>query len=121
MKPEMLARFFHHTYEKFAPSFGYETRADTKAFDPTTPNGRLMCAVAKAALDGPLNIEPSMIRADVLRGRICRLVCFGVADQDLAQVLALCDSLERESLKRADAELRAALSTRYVLPSKEKQ
>lgn len=42
---ETLARAFHETYERLAPSFGYETRPDTKAFDPESKNGRLMIAV----------------------------------------------------------------------------
>ena len=42
-----LAILFHNTYEKLAPSFGYETREDTKYFDITTPNGKLMIAVCK--------------------------------------------------------------------------
>jgi len=42
-----LAKQFHDTYEKLAPLFGYETRADTKAFDPNSPNGKLMTAVCK--------------------------------------------------------------------------
>lgn len=42
---ERLARRFHEVYERLAPSFGYETRAETRQFDPTTPNGRLMIAV----------------------------------------------------------------------------
>jgi len=45
-----LAVRFHETYERLAPSFGYETRPDTKAFDPETPNGRLMIAVCAALL-----------------------------------------------------------------------
>lgn len=47
------ARLFHDTYERLAPSFGYETRADTKAFDPNSANGKLMiavCAEAKASI-----------------------------------------------------------------------
>ncbi len=40
-----LAIFFHDTYERLAPQYGYETRKDTKQFDPTTPNGKLMQAV----------------------------------------------------------------------------
>ena len=42
-----LAILFHNTYEKLAPSFGYETREDTKSFDITTLNGKLMIAVCK--------------------------------------------------------------------------
>lgn len=42
---EKLARLFHETYERLAPSFGYETRTETRKFDPNTPNGRLMIAV----------------------------------------------------------------------------
>lgn len=40
-----LAARFHEAYERLAPQFGYETRPETRAFDPTTPNGRLMLAV----------------------------------------------------------------------------
>lgn len=45
MSAEELARQFHEIYERLAPFFGYETRTETRAFDPTTPNGRLMIAV----------------------------------------------------------------------------
>lgn len=40
-----LARKFHDNYERLAPQFGYETRLDTKQFDPLSPNGMLMTAV----------------------------------------------------------------------------
>lgn len=40
-----IAQEFHDAYERMAPSFGYETRKETKAFDPGSPNGRLMIAV----------------------------------------------------------------------------
>jgi hypothetical protein len=43
-----LAIRFHDTYERLAPSFGYETRTDTKVFDPESKNGRLMVAVCAA-------------------------------------------------------------------------
>lgn len=43
--PMALARFMHSEYERLAPNFGYETRKDTKDFDPTTPNGKLVTAV----------------------------------------------------------------------------
>lgn len=42
-----LAILFHNTYERLAPSFGYETRLDTKSFEANTPNGMLMIAVCK--------------------------------------------------------------------------
>ena len=43
-----LARKFHETYERLAPQYGYETRRDTREFDPSSPNGRLMCAVIES-------------------------------------------------------------------------
>jgi len=44
-KTEQLARAFHDAYEHLAPQFGYETRQDTKHFDPASANGKLMMAV----------------------------------------------------------------------------
>lgn len=40
-----IAELFHNTYESLAPTFGYETREDTKEFDPESKNGKLMIAV----------------------------------------------------------------------------
>lgn len=48
-----LAKKFHETYERLAPSFGYETRPETKIFDPTSDNGLLMQAVCKEILALP--------------------------------------------------------------------
>jgi len=42
---DALARRFHEAYERLAPSFGYETRKETRAFDPESANGKLMIAV----------------------------------------------------------------------------
>ena len=53
MDSKMLAEQFHAAYEELAPSFGYETRKDTKDFDPSTPNGQLMIAVCHKVV-GPL-------------------------------------------------------------------
>ena len=39
-----LAEAFHSAYERLAPSFGYETREDTKTFSPDSQNGKLMVA-----------------------------------------------------------------------------
>lgn len=65
-----LARRFHDTYERLAPSFGYETRPDTKAFDPESPNGRLMTAVCKE-VEGALLAEIAALRGEKDRvGRV---------------------------------------------------
>lgn len=52
---EEITRLFHDTYERLAPEYGYETRKDTKEFDPESPNGKLMTAVcgvvAKAVIE----------------------------------------------------------------------
>lgn len=56
MTAEQLAMLFHETYERLAPSFGYETRQDTKSFDPQSPNGKLMIAVCGEVLN---HIKPN--------------------------------------------------------------
>jgi hypothetical protein len=45
-----LAIMFHHTYERLAPSVGYDTRVETRVFDPESPNGKLMLAVCAELL-----------------------------------------------------------------------
>lgn len=45
-----LARLFHAEYERLAPQFGYETRTETREFDPQSANGRLMTAVCSSIL-----------------------------------------------------------------------
>lgn len=42
--PLALAVLFHVTYERLAPQKGYETRKETRVFDPESPNGKLMIA-----------------------------------------------------------------------------
>jgi len=44
---ERWARRFHEVYEELAPSFGYETRAETRAFDRNSANGKLTIAVCE--------------------------------------------------------------------------
>lgn len=44
LDPLALAVLFHVTYERLAPNTGYETRKETKIFDPESKNGRLMIA-----------------------------------------------------------------------------
>ena len=45
-----VALLFHEAYERLAPSFGYQTREETREFDPDTPNGQLMIAVVGEVL-----------------------------------------------------------------------
>lgn len=55
-KAQALAEFFHSTYERLAPQFGYETRTETRRFDPESANGKLMivvCAEVLVALTSP--------------------------------------------------------------------
>jgi len=47
---EELARLFHDTYERLAPEYGYNTREDTKQFDPESANGKLMIAVCSEVM-----------------------------------------------------------------------
>lgn len=61
---EYLARVFHEVYERLAPNFGYETRTETRKFDPTTPNARLMIAVC----DELLQTTVALLRTEHLHG-----------------------------------------------------
>jgi hypothetical protein len=47
----VLANQFHTIYERLAPSFGYETRTETRLFSPSTPNGKLMVAVCAEIIE----------------------------------------------------------------------
>ena len=57
MDARQLALLFHETYERLAPSFGYETRTETKMFDDASPNGKLMIAVCDEILDRTSNLK----------------------------------------------------------------
>ena len=45
-----LAMKFHRYYEEFAPQYGYETREETREFDPESKNGKLMIKVCELIL-----------------------------------------------------------------------
>ena len=68
---QKLAELFHDTYETLAPAYGYETREDTKVFDPNSKNGKLMIAVCGAveAQSSQLLLEKVM---EVVEGMKCR-------------------------------------------------
>lgn len=82
-----LAILFHDTYERLAPDFGYETRPDTKQFDPTTPNGRLMIAVCEVVLS-----ETDKLWADTHRRLTDAVLTIRELRHRLAQAAALKES-----------------------------
>jgi hypothetical protein len=45
------ATLFHETYEANAPRFGYETRLETRRFDPDSDNGKLMLLVCSKVVE----------------------------------------------------------------------
>jgi len=65
MNGEQLARRFHLLYESMAPAYGYETRTDTREFDPTSKNGQLMvavCSVIQGMFDARLAAYEALLR-----------------------------------------------------------
>ena len=58
---EAIARKLHDLYEALAPSYGYETRKDTRDFDPRSPNGQLMIEVCSEVF-GELTAEIERLR-----------------------------------------------------------
>ena len=51
ISPIKIAVMFHEIYERLAPKYGYETRKDTKVFDASSPNGKLMIEVCREMQD----------------------------------------------------------------------
>ena len=47
ISPIKLAVIFHGIYERLAPDFGYETKEETRVFDASSPNGKLMIEVCR--------------------------------------------------------------------------
>jgi hypothetical protein len=85
------AVFFHDTYERLAPSFGYETRTDTRAFDPKSPNGKLMIAVCRQLGEGDLVCKLRALNED--KHRTIQAYC-KAASEDKAMIRKMKDALE---------------------------
>ena len=64
---EQLARDFHEAYEELAPTFGYETRTNTKQFDPESKNGKLMIAVCERVATNLLSQKSKEIEKKIDR------------------------------------------------------
>jgi hypothetical protein len=63
---ERIATRFHEIYERLAPDYGYETRKDTREFDPDSANGKLMVAVCNEVMQ-PLLDDKERLTAEVER------------------------------------------------------
>jgi len=75
-----IARKFHELYESMAPSFGYETKEETKEFDPESSNGRLMaCVCWEVVKESYLTGAQAMFEAMRLKEKDC---CGGVLPCD---------------------------------------
>jgi len=72
--PEALARLFHDTYERMASICDYETRQDTKVFNPESPNGKLMIATCRKILEVVDCSKPDLFRIDE-SGDITKVKC----------------------------------------------
>lgn len=100
---EEIAHLFHEAYERLAPSFGYSTRPDTQVLNISSPNGRLMIAVAEEVLLPLLaakDQEIAELRTDLahLRSPADRDSCAAYIEQHDAM-----ESKLREAEELADA------------------
>lgn len=67
----LLAEKFHDAYERLAPSFGYETRIETRKFDPESPNGRLMIAVVSEVAADRIEELEMLLNASKVAEKAC--------------------------------------------------
>jgi len=75
-----LALQFHEVYERLAPHFGYETRLQTRHFDPASPNGKLMIAVCEEILLSRVPQEQEPDRWELYAGDHLFTVCYSRED-----------------------------------------
>jgi len=135
---EALARKFHETYERLAPQFGYETRAETRKFSPLSTNGMLMIAVCaeiqrtlssaqdlpnetdvQAGIETLRSYRKEMMPDHAIVGAILVEYSRKHSAQDLSALRELAASLcatggdgdDAHAFRTAGAELTAALTT----------
>ena len=73
-RAEFIAREFHSRYERYAPSFGYLTRPETREFDPKSPNVMLMIAVvANMMHSGLISFDDEIPEIAALKAQIVEL------------------------------------------------
>lgn len=93
-EPVALARRFHEAYERLAPKFGYETRTETRKFDPESANGKLMIAVCAEIAAPP--VDPA--RRERVRKLANRLVTHSYKEANALED----DLLEAAAILRDD-------------------
>ncbi len=128
-RAEELAVMFHDTYERLAPKYGYETRGDTKHFNPRSPNGRLMIAVCADllalerlwsgnAVETPEPVNPELLPCSYPAGDCALSAHVKRLERDLAEAREQRDGMERvgeeyaekaDRLERENADLRKAV------------
>ena len=108
---EGLARLFHETYERLAPTFGYETRKESAVAWEDVPghNRGLMIAVAASILGN--YIKPRAAEWDVER---TRLVADAIAAEDALLDAHLAISQSVRALRDAIDRVRAVAGERAL-------
>ena len=82
--PLALAILFHHTYERLAPSIGYDTRTETRIFDPESKNGKLMVAVCREILANAHLTQPAVPPREPLTDEQIIDIIHPIADVNIA-------------------------------------
>ena len=59
------AREFHNLYEHKSSFFGYETKQETRDFDPESPNGRLMAYVCLSIVQQALAENMAIVKGEI--------------------------------------------------------
>ncbi|WJJ54970.1 hypothetical protein [Xanthomonas phage RTH11] len=109
-----LAKIFHALYERYASSVGYATRVETRAFNPNTPNGRLMQKVCLDLITGGFRLNDTAedtgpSAADIVSG--LRLMPIRVVRAAVPEDNVEGDQTEVElQMHVADAEANATMS-----------
>lgn len=70
---EKWARLFHDIYETLAPAYGYETREDTKEFDPDSKNGKFMIAECNFVIDQAIEARDKKI-LEMIKKKILEMI-----------------------------------------------
>lgn len=93
--PLALAVLFHATYERLAPNSGYETRKETRIFDPESSNGKLMLATCA-------QVQKAILSERVPNSPVAPLELLTTLNHVRADIQAVMD---RQPLQKSNIEL----------------